>query len=54
MDDRLARWLAWLRIPDCPCAYAWRGLGTLYGVSMGHGWVRQTTDPDCPHHGGND
>jgi hypothetical protein len=35
----------------CTCEYAYKGLGRLYGVSMGKGWVRLTTEPDCPHHG---
>jgi hypothetical protein len=34
----------------CTCDYAWKALGTLYGVSFGNGWVRMTTGPDCPHH----
>ncbi len=50
-DDRLAKFLAWLGTPDCRCDSEWRSLGVLHGVSMGRGWVRMTTDPQCPHHG---
>jgi hypothetical protein len=57
-SEPLWRWLLWLhehagaqRILDCPCLYAWKSLGILYGMSMGDGWVRMTTDPDCPEHG---
>jgi hypothetical protein len=35
----------------CTCEYEFKGLGRLYGISMGKGWVRLTTEPDCPHHG---
>ena len=35
----------------CLCEHAYQGLGVLYGVSMGKGWVRTTTDAACPHHG---
>ncbi len=44
------RWLAFLRQEDCACDFRWAGLGRLYGVSMGNGWVRTSTDPSCPHH----
>ena len=47
----LARWLAWLGTGDCLCPHEWKSLGHLYGVSMGKGWVRMDTHPDCPHHG---
>jgi len=36
---------------DCPCEYEWKSLGVLYGISMGKGWVRISTDPTCLHHG---
>lgn len=49
--EALARHLRWLKIEDCPCPMAWKSLGVLYGVSMGHGWVRMGTDPQCRHHG---
>jgi hypothetical protein len=35
----------------CLCENAYRGLGRLYNVTMGKGWVRMNTHPDCPHHG---
>jgi hypothetical protein len=38
-------------ISDCSCPYEWRGLGVLYGVSFGKGWVRMKDDSRCPHHG---
>jgi hypothetical protein len=37
--------------PDCSCPFEWKGLGILYGISMGKGWVRMSDDPKCPHHG---
>ncbi len=49
--DSLVRSLAWLKTEDCPCPYKWKGLGILYGVSMGKGWVRMGDDPGCRHHG---
>ncbi len=49
--EALARWLRFLGTEDCRCPMAWRSLGVLYGVSMGHGWVRTDTDPQCRHHG---
>ena len=51
--DDLATWLAWLGTPHCPCEYQWRGLGVLYGVSFGSGWVRITAASGCPHHAVN-
>jgi hypothetical protein len=48
----LAGWLAWLDTEDCTCPYEWRSLGKLYGVSMGKGWVRMSTDAACRHHPG--
>jgi hypothetical protein len=47
----LAAWLRLLKIEDCPCAYEWKSLGRLHGVSMGMGWVRVSTVPECRHHG---
>jgi hypothetical protein len=37
--------------PNCTCPYEYKGLGRLYGVSMGKGWVRMTDEPNCPDHG---
>lgn len=53
MAETLDSWLRFLRIEDCPCSYEWQALGRLYGISMGSGWVRITTDPTCRHHGEN-
>lgn len=39
------------RYPGCSCTYEWRPLGKLYGISMGHSWVRLNDEPDCPWHG---
>lgn len=51
-DEGLRRWTVFVYKDDkCTCDYAFKGLGRLYGVSMGKGWVRLTTEPDCPHHG---
>jgi hypothetical protein len=51
----LADHLAWLQrecgAKPCTCPHEWRGLGILYGISLGHGWVRMTDDPGCPEHG---
>ncbi len=49
--ESLTRWMWFLRTEDCPCPYQWKGIGVLYGVSMGKGWVRMDTDPACRHHG---
>ncbi len=49
--ESLARWMRFLQTEDCPCPYAWKGIGILYGVSMGKGWIRMDTDPACRHHG---
>lgn len=35
----------------CTCPHEIQGLGLLYGISLGRGWVRLDDDPDCPHHG---
>jgi hypothetical protein len=52
--EALERHMKWL-YPDpakpCICAHDYRGLGRLYGVTMGKGWVRMTTHPECLHHG---
>jgi hypothetical protein len=34
----------------CTCPHEWKSLGTLYGLSMGKGWVRMLTAEDCPAH----
>jgi hypothetical protein len=49
--ESLVRWLTWVGILDCICAYAWTSAGRLYGVDCGKGWHRQTTEPACRHHG---
>lgn len=46
----LARLLEWLGIVGCTCPYEWRGIGVLYGVSFGKGWVRMRTTEGCPDH----
>lgn len=51
--ESLERWLAYLGAQSCTCAYEFKGLGKLYGQSMGKGWVRMTTEPGCPEHGGD-
>ncbi len=48
--ESLQRELAWLGTLDCTCDHEYKGLGILYGVSMGKGWVRTSTDPACRHH----
>jgi hypothetical protein len=50
--DDLRRWLEYLGTSDCTCSDGWRPGGALYGVRMGHRWVRLSTAPDCPHHHG--
>jgi hypothetical protein len=47
----LHTWLQWLGTEDCNCPSDWRTLGELYGISLGKGWVRISTNPECPHHG---
>jgi hypothetical protein len=49
-SEPLADWLAYLGKQDCICPWQWKGLGVLYGQSFGKGWVRMTTEPDCPAH----
>ncbi len=49
-NDSLEKHLAWLETPDCTCEHAVQGLGRLYGVSMGEGWVRLNEAEDCPYH----
>lgn len=34
-------------MPSCGCAYKWKAIGRLYGVSMGYGWIRMDASPDC-------
>lgn len=53
-NDHLDSWLEFLEIDDCPCEYEWESLRRLYGVDCGKGWVRITTEPDCPEHGRTD
>jgi hypothetical protein len=54
MPESLEERMKWL-YPDptqpCICDHEYKGLGILYGVSMGKGWVRTSTDPHCLHHG---
>jgi hypothetical protein len=52
-DVDLAAWLTYIDgDARCPCAHRWKlCTGILYGISMGPGWVRVTTEPGCPHHG---
>lgn len=40
----------WAR--GCTCPLDYRGLGILYGISLGQGWVRLDDAPDCPVHAG--
>lgn len=35
----------------CRCRSAYKSIGRLDGITMGKGWVRMDTHPDCPHHG---
>lgn len=51
-DESLRRSVTYYQGDDrCTCDYAFKSLGRLYGVGMGKGWVRLSTEPDCPHHG---
>ena len=52
-DKGLAAWLTFIDGDAlCPCEHEWKPCtGRLYGISMGPGWVRITTDPGCLHHG---
>jgi hypothetical protein len=45
--------LAEVHLEACTCPHKWKGLGVLYGISMGDGWVRMTDAEDCPVHGGS-
>jgi len=47
----LDRHLAEVHLKDCTCPHEWKGLGILYGISLGSGWVRLDDTTDCPHHG---
>lgn len=60
--ESLRRHLAWLYTgkdavysenagTPCLCEHAFKGLGRVYGMDMGKGWVRMTTNPNCVHHG---
>ena len=55
MTESLEQWLAWIErtcgAKPCTCRFEYRSLGRLHGSSMGKGWVRMTTEPDCPEHG---
>jgi hypothetical protein len=54
-DESLRKWIVYVCKDDlCSCEYEYKGLGREYGVSYGKGWVRLTTEPDCPHHGVSD
>lgn len=51
--ESLAKHNEWLyggQPEPCRCDQAWKPLGRLHGVSMGHGWVRMNTHPNCLHH----
>jgi hypothetical protein len=50
-DSFCQDWLEFLKIGDCTCEFAWESLGRLYNVDMGKGWIRTTTEKECPHHG---
>lgn len=50
VPEPLVATLAWLALTHCRCDWAWRSYGKLYGISMGKGWVRTTTSPQCKHH----
>jgi len=50
-EGGLTSWLAFLGITDCTCTWQFKGIGVLYGVSLGRGWVRMTTEPGCYVHG---
>lgn len=47
----LERHLAEVHLEDCTCPHEWKGLGILYGISFGEGWVRVTDGAACPVHG---
>lgn len=47
----LKDWMAYLKIQDCTCRLEWKSLGRLDRINMGKGWVRMTTEPECPDHG---
>lgn len=47
-DESLRRWAVYVNGDDlCTCEHAYKSLGQGYGK----GWVRLTTEPECPHHG---
>lgn len=49
-SEALLHWLWFLDIEDCTCQYEYKSLGRLYGISMGKGWVRLSSDDNCLHH----
>lgn len=51
MPPSLAANFRWLHTEGCTCSHMHGSYGRLYGISMGNGWIRTTTDPACPHHG---
>ena len=50
LEDHLA-WLRSIGAKECTCRYEYKGLGRLYGTSLGKGWLRMDTRKDCPEHG---
>ena len=48
--ESLARHLNFIGIGACTCRFAWKPLGRLHEISMGHGWARMTTAANCPVH----
>lgn len=36
--------------PTCGCSYRWDSFGKLDGISIGEGWIRTDTNPDCKEH----
>jgi hypothetical protein len=49
--EALESHLAHVHFERCTCPHEWKGLGVLYGISMGEGWVRMLTVKTCPEHG---
>lgn len=50
--EDMARHMVYAHCTGCICRLEWKSLGRLDRVHMGKGWVRMTTEPECPHHGG--
>jgi hypothetical protein len=54
LRQTLAEHLAWLQretgAKPCTCRHEWKSLGRLYGLGMGSGWVRVSTEAGCPEH----